>query len=632
MDYIYDFFLKNKLFSIVIGIFLITIIILLITLDNTPNNVNKNNISLRLFGSSKITLSYGEEYIEPGFYAISGDGSVKTKDVVITGEVDIFKPGIYKISYRLGDKVLEREIEILNDKDSLVYLSLKGDSVINLNLNKEYIESGFIAKTREGEDISNLVTVSGTVDTSKEGIYTLTYRINYKNLFKEVTRTIIVEDLNLNINVSLSTKSYTNQNIEASVVVTGKKYLRLILPNKVVETENSTTFTISKNGEYRFLAYNELGEEFEKIITVSNIDKTPPINRCVATINLNSTSINVSANDTESGINEYIYYDSGVKISNSSMSYINHNKKTSKNVMVKVIDKAGNFTNANCEIIDNSYLEPIKPSTSENIIKQSETNTLKIYITKKSSYYITRIWAYDPYSQLNKFDSPEYGKNLYRPKALLEKARDKYSLNNKLIVGFNASGFYLKDTYDASSVSKYSKYNKTSVGTLVITNGKVVRNAYNKAFKTWFVTGIDKDNNLRIFKDLAGTSASQIEEKKKWSQSVIDSGIRNTFTFAAPLIVDGKQSTTATSMPSTSSRVNRQAICQVNNNNFVLITGSNLNRSDLILIMKNLNCKTGTNLDGGGSIALLYKNKNSNGIETIIGNGRNLTEVGYFTE
>lgn len=85
-------------------------------------------------------------------------------------------------------------------------------------------------------------------------------------------------------------------------------------------------------------------------------------------------------------------------------------------------------------------------------------------------------------------------------------------------------------------------------------------------------------------------------------------------------------------MPSATSKLNRQAICQVNANNFILITGSNLNRDDLINIMLDLKCQTGTNLDGGGSIALLFKDKNSNEIETVIGNQRALTEVGYFIE
>ena len=48
--------------------------------------------------------------------------------------------------------------------------------------------------------------------------------------------------------------------------------------------------------------------------------------------------------------------------------------------------------------------------------------------------------------------------------------------------------------------------------------------------------------------------------------------------------------------------------------------------------MLNLNCKTGANLDGGGSIALIYKEKNSNEIKKVIGDSRSLTEVGYFSD
>ena len=85
-------------------------------------------------------------------------------------------------------------------------------------------------------------------------------------------------------------------------------------------------------------------------------------------------------------------------------------------------------------------------------------------------------------------------------------------------------------------------------------------------------------------------------------------------------------------MPSIGSKKNRQAICQINANNFILITGTNLNRKKLIQIMQSYKCLTGTNFDGSGSIALLFKSKNSSKIETIIGNKRSLSEVGYFTE
>ena len=272
--------------------------------------------------------------------------------------------------------------------------------------------------------------------------------------------------------------------------------------------------------------------------------------------------------------------------------------------------------------------EVAKIQTTGTIIKKEETESLKVYIHKVNSYYVTQIWARSPYNQLNKYDSPQYGSSLYKPSALLQDAINDKHLSNQLIVAFNASGFYLRDTFDAASVNSYSAYDKTSVGTLVITDGKVVRNAYNHAVKTWYIAGIDRTNTLRIYEDKATNNSV---EKEQWAKTIIGS-IRNTYTFASPLVMNGQASSITTSMPSPGSSLNRQALCQIDSNNFLLITGSNLSRQDLINIMLQNKCKTGTNFDGGGSIALLFKSKNSTSIETIIGNGRALTEVGYFTE
>jgi exopolysaccharide biosynthesis protein len=257
---------------------------------------------------------------------------------------------------------------------------------------------------------------------------------------------------------------------------------------------------------------------------------------------------------------------------------------------------------------------------------------MKVTITKSGTYYLTRVWMKNPYQQINKFDSPAYGSTLYRPSALLSKAVSKYNLTGKTLVGFNASGFYLKGTYDAESVRQYPAFDKTSVGTIVITNGKVVRNAYTKAYKTWFIAGVDQSNTLQIFTDKEASTDKQLATKKTWAESVVNSGIRNTFTFAGPLVLNGKATDSNTSFPGHTSKLNRQAICQVDANNFILITGTNLDRQDLINVMLKEKCQTGTNLDGGGSIALIYKQKNSNEIKKIIGDSRSLTEVGYFSD
>ena len=98
------------------------------------------------------------------------------------------------------------------------------------------------------------------------------------------------------------------------------------------------------------------------------------------------------------------------------------------------------------------------------------------------------------------------------------------------------------------------------------------------------------------------------------------------------MVENGQASTDTTSMPSPNGKPKRQAICQIDGNNFLLITGSELSRQDLIDIMLSAKCQTGTNFDGGGSIALLWKSKNSTTIDTVVGNNRDLTEVGYFSE
>jgi len=75
-----------------------------------------------------------------------------------------------------------------------------------------------------------------------------------------------------------------------------------------------------------------------------------------------------------------------------------------------------------------------------------------------------------------------------------------------------------------------------------------------------------------------------------------------------------------------------QLFCQINDNNFVLFTSGNETRNKGINLFLNLGCKTAVNLDGGGSIALIFKSSNSSQIDTIVGNGRSLPEVGYFSE
>lgn len=636
MNKVYEFFLKNKILSIIIVIFLVIILSLTFYLNSKPsNNIVIKEDNLTLFGASLIELQKGEEYIEPGYYAISKLDINETEKVLVSGTVDINKPGTYIITYKYNDKVLTRKIIVI-DNTSLFSLELKGDKEIEITKNSSYQEPGYIAYDKSGNDISKQVVITGSVNPNVVGTYKITYKITSENQTLEKTRTVKVVDNqviddSLNLILSYDTK-LTNKEISVSIKVEGSTFDYLVYPNKVVTTNSTSTYIIKENGTYTFLAYNKSGKEFKKEITITSIDLVKPTGSCTATINNSSTNIMVS--NLNKQIDTFTYYDNTKVITTTTTKSYNYNLKTSNNVFVNLKDLAGNTNLISCKIIDNSFYSAITPLTGENVILERSTSTLKVYVSKYSNYYLTRVWVRNPYSQLNKFDSFEYGTNLYRPSVLLKGASDTYNLKNQFLLGFNASGFYLKDKYDAESVNKYSKYNKTSVGTLVITNGKVIRNYYDKSFKTWYIMGIDKNNQMRLFTDSKATTSSEINEKKVFSNTVINSGIRNTFTFAAPLILNGVRTNIRTSMPDPNNNTLKgiQTICQVNDNNFVLITSTSMKRNDAIEKMLSLNCKTATNLDGGGSVALLYKDIGSNEVKVILGNNRSLTEVAYFSE
>ena len=409
-----------------------------------------------------------------------------------------------------------------------------------------------------------------------------------------------------------------------------------MLPNETKSTDLTGTIKVSQNGVYIIKAYNVRNEEFTKEISINNIDKEKPIGTCKAVLKTKNTIITVEAKDNNK-INKYEYYEKNKVLTTSDKNSFTTKSSTSKNIKVKLFDEAGNTNEITCSIKEEKYLDPIKPKSSENVIFKMETDTLKAYITKKSNYYITRIWVVDAYSQLNKAVSPSYGKELYGPIELVKMEMSNKKLQNKAILGFNASGFYLKDRFDANSVSRYPAYDKTAVGTIIINDGKLIRNTYNKAFKQWYIMGINKKNQMVIFEDNVASTTKAIEEKKAWSQTVINSGIRNTFTFAGPVILNGKKLTKfSKSMPNyTNDQLKGlQLICQINENNFVLFTAGidKAKRETAINEFVSLGCQTATNLDGGGSVALFYKEKNSQTFKKIVYTGRSLPEAGYFTE
>ena len=80
------------------------------------------------------------------------------------------------------------------NNDSEPTITLNGDSHITLNVGDTYTEQGATAKDDKDGDISSKISISGSVNTSKAGKYTITYSVKNSNGKTETkTRTITVK-------------------------------------------------------------------------------------------------------------------------------------------------------------------------------------------------------------------------------------------------------------------------------------------------------------------------------------------------------------------------------------------------------------------------------------------------------
>ena len=89
--------------------------------------------------------------------------------------------------------IKKRPVKINNNENEVVEsyrIELLGEKTINLYVGEKYNEPGYKAYNQNDEDVSNLVQVSGSVDTKKEGVYEIVYSITTEKAFEEERRTV----------------------------------------------------------------------------------------------------------------------------------------------------------------------------------------------------------------------------------------------------------------------------------------------------------------------------------------------------------------------------------------------------------------------------------------------------------
>ena len=158
-DYLLDYFFGEKLFTQ--------------TKVHKVHVVDTKAPEITLVADPEVYTLPGQIYAEEGYKAVDDyDGDITTKVVrEVVGETVV-----YTVSDSSGNRT-QVVRQVVYDDPFPPELVLEGKPIVVVHLNKDYEEPGYKATDNVDGDITDRVVVEGTVDTSKEGIYELTYTV-----------------------------------------------------------------------------------------------------------------------------------------------------------------------------------------------------------------------------------------------------------------------------------------------------------------------------------------------------------------------------------------------------------------------------------------------------------------------
>lgn len=260
------------------------------------------------------------------------------------------------------------------------------------------------------------------------------------------------------------------------------------------------------------------------------------------------------------------------------------------------------------------------------VVYQEDTDTLKVKIVNDNGVILSYIWAKDPSRQLFK----NYGNA--KPIDIMNDAVRRNGLEGKIVVGFNASPPVSPKYLPEWCRDPNYRYREPSP--LMISNGQVLVNDPNKDTRGKYLYWLDGNSNL-CFSEKTLDQYS-VEERRALYQRVIDSGARNTMIWRPVLIANRRAVPLSKDfLTRTAGNKRKQALCQIDSHNFIVVTGSSKGMMDYPRFQRyliDLGVVTAVEFDAGGSSTVMYKPKNSPTMKKLVGGGRTLSMMMYFTE
>ena len=159
------------------------------TIINTTKNLNLNS-------GQNLTLNVDAIGSKPLYFQWYFNNSIIPNSLNPILKIDNINRnnfGEYKVSVRNNSSSDYSDPIIISENKKPV-INIIGNDNIEISIGEEFIEPGYKGIDAEDGDITNLVRIEGDIiDTSKSGIYTVTYTLNDSNGISALKRTRIIK-------------------------------------------------------------------------------------------------------------------------------------------------------------------------------------------------------------------------------------------------------------------------------------------------------------------------------------------------------------------------------------------------------------------------------------------------------
>ena len=139
---------------------------------------NENeSLLFELVGPYEIELELNDNYYEYGVRVVRNGEDISNLVNINKTSLDISKVGNYKVKYELlVDNNIEYIYRIVNVREYVKPLiTLKGDEIVYLNLNDNYVERGYEVSDNYDKDMDKRVVIKSNLVVDKSGEYNIEY-------------------------------------------------------------------------------------------------------------------------------------------------------------------------------------------------------------------------------------------------------------------------------------------------------------------------------------------------------------------------------------------------------------------------------------------------------------------------